>query len=83
MYYVGGYKSEPACATVTIAWEVAFQGTVLGADNTGNIPVQDVTVTWSLASNPSISNSVITNKNGQYYFNIKVSSTYCINLTPN
>ena len=72
MYLQGGYKSNPACATVTIAWEVAFQGTILGADDTGNIPVQGATVTWSLASNPAISNSILTNKNGQFYFNVKV-----------
>ena len=60
------YESEPACATITIAWESSLSGSVHGRDNTGNAPTKDVVINWYFVSNPDIGGEGTTNADGHF-----------------
>ena len=61
----GSYKSDPACVSVTIAWESAIFGAVVGGLNTGSAPIKDVTIQWYFADNPDFNGFGVTNADGK------------------
>ncbi len=78
----GSYKSNSTlgCATLQINWESALNGVIRGPDGTGSIPVPEVTIVWSFASNSKARGTGETNANGQFVdqtgaigFNLQVS----------
>ena len=63
------YSSEEACKNHKIAWEASIDGVVTLDSSAGSLPVENVTVDWTLvAENSTIirSGRIISNKSGRY-----------------
>jgi hypothetical protein len=60
------YESDPACASIIIAWESSLSGWVHGRDNTGKAPSKDVKIVWYFVSNPDIGGEGTTNADGYF-----------------